>query len=139
MEAISNSSEKRQAKRKRVLRTGKIIFGPCDIVIDCLILDESPHGLLTETSFPSDVPEQVKIKVMGGGTFHATQRWTRGSFIGFEIIGPRIDDNATLVNLAVQSLRRARFFDNDELRSAAEQVEASIARLELLLSGRQLD
>jgi hypothetical protein len=86
MEAISNSSEKRLATRRRVLRSGKIFLGLSDIAIDCVIWDESSRGLLAETKVPTAVPEQVRIEITGVGTFHAIRSWVIGDFIGFEFI-----------------------------------------------------
>ncbi len=142
--------EPRRAKRTRVFKSGKIIFGFSDSTVDCLILDKSPHGVQVETTVPMTVPEEVKFKIVGGGTYHAIRRWTRGNSIGFEFVGSRIHDDVTLakmraikdvletrgVAMAVHSLRSEKFFDNIELQRAAEEAEAAVSRLNALLCGK---
>ena len=137
----------RRIKRQRVVKMGKIIFGVSDITVDCLICDETSSGLLVETETPVSIPDEVKIKLTNGGTFRASRRWAFGNKIGFEFIGTRINDSATSESMsaiydilqtqgitqALISLRRSRFFDNDELRRAAEDAEAATMRLEQML------
>ncbi len=137
----------RRIKRQRVVKMGKIIFGVSDITVDCLICDETPAGILVETETPVSVPEEVKIKLTNGGTFLAMRRWVLGNKIGFEFIGARINDTTTSdsmnaiydvlqrqgITQALVSLRRSRFFDNDELRQIAEEAETATIRLERLL------
>jgi hypothetical protein len=140
----------RRINRQRVFKAGKIIFGEADTTVDCLIRDESPAGLLVETDVFVEVPERVKIKIINGGTFLALRRWALGNKIGLEFIGDRIYDSHTLVTMqgvlevlqthgiqqAVQSLRIARFFYNEDIEEAAKEAEAATKRLEALLSGK---
>lgn len=141
------SSENRRVKRRRVVKLGKIIYGISDITIDCLISDETAYGVLVETETPIVVPEEVKIRLVNGGIFPAICRWEMGNKKGFEFIGAREKTNAIFesmqdindilqihgVSQAVLSLRRSNFFDNDELRRAADDAEAAIMRLKRLL------
>jgi hypothetical protein len=150
MDDVAPPPEPRRTKRGRVFRSGKIIFGYSDSTIDCLILDESPHGVRVETSVPMTVPEEVKLTIVGGGTYPAIRRWVRGNSIGFEFVGNRINDDLTLakmhaikdvletrgVPMAVHSLRSERFFNNIDLQRAAEEAEAAVARLNALLCGK---
>jgi hypothetical protein len=140
----------RRAKRTRVFKSGKIIFGYTDSTIDCLILDESPHGVRVETTVPTTVPEAVKFRIVGGGTYNAIRRWMLGNSIGFEFVGDRINDDVTLakmraikdvletrgVAMAVHSLRAEQFFDNIDLQRAAEEADAAVSRLNMLLCGK---
>ncbi len=140
----------RRANRQRVFKSGKIVFGEAGTTVDCLIRDESPTGILIETDVFVEVPEQVKVKITNGGTFLALRRWALGNKIGFEFVGDRIHDNPTLATMrgvlevlhtqgihqAVQSLRIARFFDNQDIQTAAKDAEAATKRLEALLSGK---
>ncbi|MDR3522151.1 MAG: hypothetical protein P4L54_11135 [Acidocella sp.] len=142
-------SEQRRTKRQRVVKSGKIIFGVSDIAIDCLICDETSDGVLVETVTPVVVPLDVKIQLTNGGTFPAARRWALGNKIGFEFVGTRIFDRATITGMAeiyhilqtqgikqtLLSLRRSRFFDSEEIRKVAEDAEAATLRLEQLLIG----
>ncbi|HQT37902.1 MAG TPA: hypothetical protein PK231_00660 [Acidocella sp.] len=137
----------RRIKRQRVVKMGKIIFGASDITVDCLICDETSAGVLVETETPVPVPDEVKIKLTNGGTFRAVRRWVLGNKIGFEFIGNRINDTVTSESMraiydilqtqgitqALVSLRRSRFFDDDELRRTAEDAETATIRLEKML------
>jgi hypothetical protein len=139
--------EHRRTKRQQVLKRAQLIFGYSGSVIDCLIIDESPFGVLLETPVMTVVPETVKIRFVGGATFDALRRWATGNKIGLEFMGSQIFDDASRqqrrsidavlkkqgVNAAVFMLREARFFNNSELQSAAEDAEITLARLESLL------
>ena len=140
-------SEQRRVKRQRVLKMAELVFDPPGTFIDCVVMDESCFGVMLETMEMTQVPERVKIRFIGGPTFSALRRWANGNKIGLEFAGLFPADEATkrqaravknvlkeaCVHAAVQMLRELDFFENAELRAAAEQAEIAMARLESAL------
>ncbi len=141
------ATEKRRAKRQRVLKMAELAFDPPGTFIDCVVIDESCFGVMLETMVRTQVPERVKIRFVGGPTFSALRRWADGNKVGLEFAGLFPDDEATkrqaravrnvlkeaCVHAAVQMLRELDFFENAELREAAEQAEIAMAKLESAL------
>ncbi len=139
--------EQRRAKRQRVLKMAELVFDPPGTFIDCVVIDESCFGVMLETMEITQVPERVKIRFVGGPTFSALRRWANGNKVGLEFAGLFPGDEATkrqaravknvlkeaCVHAAVQMLRELDFFENAELRAAAEQAEIAIAKLESAL------
>jgi hypothetical protein len=137
--------EQRRAKRQRVLKMAELVFDPPGTFIDCVVIDES--CVMLETMEITQVPERVKIRFVGGPTFSALRRWANGNKVGLEFAGLFPGDEATkrqaravknvlkeaCVHAAVQMLRELDFFENAELRAAAEQAEIAIAKLESAL------
>ena len=140
-------SEQRRVKRQRVLKMAELVFDPPGTYIDCVVIDESCFGVMLETMVITQVPERVKIRFVGGPTFSALRRWADGNKVGLEFAGLFPGDEATkrqaravrnvlreaCVHAAVQMLRELDFFDNSELREAAEQAEIAMAKLESAL------
>jgi hypothetical protein len=140
-------AEQRRAKRQRVLKMAELVFDPPGTFIDCVVIDESCFGVMLETMEITQVPERVKIRFVGGPTFSALRRWADGNKVGLEFAGLFPEDEATkrqaravknvlkeaCVHAAVQMLRELDFFENAELRAAAEQAEIAIAKLESAL------
>ena len=126
--------EKRRARRRQVLKRGQLVFGFGGSTVDCLIIDETTFGVQLETSVMTDLPDNVRVRFVGGATFDALRRWATGNRVGLEFMGSQIYDEVALrrrkavavalknqgVNIAVHMLRDEEFFKNDELRSAAE-------------------
>ncbi len=146
-DAAQKTIEHRRTKRRQVLKRAQLVFGFAGSTIDCLIIDETPFGVLLETPLMTNVPDHVKIRFVGGATFDALRRWATGNKMGLEFVGSQLFDEATLrqrrvidgvlktqgVNAAVYMLREVRFFESPELQSAAEAAEIAVARLESLL------
>lgn len=129
------------------MKGAKIISGAADAVTECIIRDESPFGVLAVTDQPVALPERVTIKLNSGALLLAVRRWENGNKIGFEFaeIPPDAEPNrqqmrhvrgvleAQGLHEAIHVLRASRFFNNNALRHAAEDVEAAQRRLEALL------
>jgi len=140
--------EKRDAKRQSVLKTAKIEWGSS--VVDCLVLQQSVTGVRVSMSVPTDVPEQVMIRLRGGTLRPATRRWARGIEIGLEFGGIAkleataandalavlVDLRQTGLNDIIARLAEARFFDDAELGSMALAAQAAVQRLESALRRR---
>ena len=125
----------------------ELVFGFPGMHIECQVIDESRFGVMLETPVVADVPERLKIRFVGGPTFAALRRWAIGNKVGLEFVGLFLEDEATMgqvravrtvlrevgVHAAVQMLRERDFFQSSQLRSAAEEAEIAIARLESAL------
>jgi hypothetical protein len=140
-------ADQRRAKRERVIKRAKIIYGFSGSTIDCHVLDESPFGLMIETESMVAVPEQLTVRLEDAGMFHVVRRWALGNKIGLELVGPQIIDEATHLRMqsileildrqgvgpAMRILRADRFFDNPSLRHAAESADQAVTELRTFL------
>ena len=141
------AADQRRTKRQRVLKMAELVFDAAGTSIDCVIIDESCFGVMLETMAITEIPERVKLRFVGGPTLAALRRWANGNKIGLEFAGLFPEDEASkrqaravknvlkeaCVHAAVQMLREFDFFENAELRLAAEEAEIAIARLESAL------
>jgi hypothetical protein len=146
-------AERRHGSRVPVIKSAKIVVGEGGIqgVFDCLVLDESPGGLLVDIGALVSLPEQVTVRMNGGASYVARRCWSVGTKLGLEFIGAQVMTGETALRMmkiadvlhnqgvgqAVATLRTARFFDHLELRRAAEEAEVAWKRLESVLTGRQ--
>jgi hypothetical protein len=145
----ASHADRRKHARERVLKAAKIIFGGGDSVFNCLVLDESPDGIFVDLGAIVALPPEVTVQYGSGAAFRAQRRWSTGSKVGFQFIGPQIITHETARRMqvvaeimknhglpaAMQTLRVAQFFDNAELRRAAEAAEAATRRLDAVLAG----
>jgi len=145
-------AERRSASRVPVIKSAKIIVGesPSQSVYNCLVLDESPNGVLVDLGTLIILPAEVMLQIGGGATYLARRRWGVGTRVGLEFMGGQVISGETALRMmkiadvlhtqgvtaAVGTLRGARFFDHVELKKAAEECEAAYHRLEAILTGR---
>jgi hypothetical protein len=141
--------DRRRIRRRRVIKAATLFFGFSGSSIDCEILDESPYGMLVDTSVMVPVPDQLAIRLDDGPMSHVIRRWALGTKIGLELVGPQVVDMPTRVRMksileildahglaaALAILNAARFFDNAELREAAEEAGGGMAKLRIVLEG----
>ncbi len=139
--------EQRRAQRQPVSKMAELVFTFLGKPIECQVIDETRFGVMLETPVMTDVPERMKIRFVGGPTFAALRRWASGNKIGLEFVGLFLEDEVTMgqvrmirtvlkevgVHAAVQMLRERDFFQSSQLRTAAEEAEIAIARLESAL------
>jgi hypothetical protein len=149
--AEAAGAERRRQYRERVLKAAKIVFGGGDSVLNCLVLDESPEGIFVDMGAVVALPPEVTIQFSSGAAFRAQRRWTSGTKVGFQFVGPQIISHETAQRMqvvadimnnhglaaAMQTLRVAQYFDNVELRRTAEAAEAAMRRLDAVLAGVQ--
>ena len=144
-------AERRNASRVPVIKSAKIIVGG-DLnqgVYNCLVLDESATGVLVDLGAIFPLPEEVTLKMTGGAIYKARRCWAVGTKAGLAFHGPqslspeamqllhqfgeRLPAHGLPVTIA--ALRAKRYFENEELRHAAEAAEAAYQRLEAVLNG----
>jgi hypothetical protein len=118
-------------------------------VFDCLVLDESPTGVLVDFGTMIPLPEDVSVHFINGGSYLARRRWAAGTRAGLEFCGEQLISRDTADRMrklaeildahglpaALRTLRTARFYDQAALRTAAEEAEFAYLRFAALLSG----
>ena len=75
----------RRPGRSRMFKPAQIAFGGS--VLDCVLLDVSPHGAQLHLMAPAEVPELVTLRLPDGESRSMRRCWRRGSHIGFEVVG----------------------------------------------------
>jgi PilZ domain len=146
--ALEEEGVKRHKPRQSVLQKGQLVFH--DSIIDCVVLDISAEGARVRTAVVVQLPDQVTLRVRGGAVLPAAQRWARGTEIGLafagqlsltderkaeaRMIGKTLHEDG--LTEALRRLRAANFFDDPELRQAAEEAEAAKDRLDAALQAR---
>lgn len=152
-QAQTNLVERRNVPRTPAIKSAKIGIGAGSAqgVFNCLVLDESPIGVLVDFGTLVNLPEQVTLHMQGGANYVARRVWAVGTKAGLEFVGNAVATNETASRMtsiadvlqgqgvvaAVATLRTARFFDHSELRRVAEEAEAAYLRLEALPTGRR--
>jgi len=146
-------AERRYTSRLPTIKSAKIIVGSgaAQTVFNCLILDESPSGVLIDLGTLIILPAEVTLQMNGGGTFLARRCWGVGTRAGLEFMGGQLISADTALRMqkvadilenqgvgaAVGTLRSARYFDHVDLRRAADELELAYSRLEGILTGRR--
>ncbi len=144
-------AERRNAMRVPVIKSAKIVTGGevGQSVYNCLVLDESPSGVLVELGALFTLPEEMTLHMTGGASYRARRCWAVGTKMGLGFVGAQLLSADTVERLAqlgrlmqaqglpatMAALRAQRFFDSDEVRRAAEAAEAACHRLEAVLIG----
>lgn len=144
-------AERRNTSRVPVIKSAKIITGG-EInqgVLNCLVLDQSATGVLVDLGAVFALPEEMTLHMTGGATYKARRCWAVGTKAGLAFQGPQLLSTETAELMAqlgrllqmqglpsvMAALRAKRFFENEEVRSAAEAAEAAYLRLEAVLNG----
>ncbi len=142
-------ADRRAHARVAVMKSAKILFGTalCQGVINCRILDESEQGFRVDFGCFIKLPEEFTVEVRGA-RYLAKCAWSAGTEAGLSLQGYQAipaDLARQMSNIAeqlrtqglvpaYQALRAAGFFNDIELRRAAEDAQAAQLRLERLLT-----
>lgn len=90
--ADQGHDDQRHDARKRVLRTGKVVYGDYRYVVDCTIRDFSPQGVRLQSPTPQDVPDEFFLFVKADGRLYPSRAmWRKGKDIGVMFTGAPID------------------------------------------------
>jgi hypothetical protein len=144
-------AERRNAMRMPVIKSAKVITGGevNQSVYNCLVLDESSSGVLVDLGAIFSLPEEVVLHMTCGASYKARRCWAVGTKVGLAFTSSQMLNAEILEKLAqlgrmmqaqglpaiMAALRAHHFFDNDEVRRAAEAAEASYHRFEAVLMG----
>lgn len=75
----------RRPGRSRMFKPAQIAFDGS--VLDCVLLDVSPHGAHLHLMAPAEVPGLVTLRLPDGESRSMRRCWQQGSHIGFEVVG----------------------------------------------------
>lgn len=75
----------RRPGRSRMFKPAQVAFDGS--VLDCVLLDVSPHGAQVHLMAPAEVPEIVTLRLPGGESRSVRRCWQRNAHIGFEVVG----------------------------------------------------
>lgn len=142
-------AERRQAARLPVIKSAKLVVGEgySQGVYNCLVLDESPGGVLVDLGAIFSLPDEVVLHMMGGATRRARRCWSVGPKVGLEFVGDQlvsVETTQEMVGIAklirvqglpagIAAIRAQGFFGQEALREAAEEAEAAYYKLEAML------
>jgi hypothetical protein len=80
--------EKRQDRRHRVLRKGKIVFNSGSSLIDCVIRDQSLSGAKLRVPAPTELPKTFELLCVAEETLYpAETMWRLGDELGVAFVG----------------------------------------------------
>jgi hypothetical protein len=88
--SVSNSPpddgrDSRRAPRRRSLLSGKVVFGPAQMTVDCAISDFSSSGARVRLAGGDPLIEPIfLIDMRHGIAFRSRQVWRRGALAGLE-------------------------------------------------------
>lgn len=81
--------ESRVAKRQRVLKSAKIIYGPSQSVVDCAVRDLSDTGAKLICQRNELLPDEIRIVFLQNNTIRSAKiAWRRGEQIGIHFTSP---------------------------------------------------
>jgi hypothetical protein len=144
-------AERRNTPRMPVIKSAKIITGSTvnQSIYNCLVLDESPSGVLVDLGAVFSLPEEMALHMTCGTSYKARRCWAVGTKMGLAFTGPQMLSANAMEKLAqlgrimqaqglpavMAVLRAQHFFESDEVRRSAEGAEVAYRRLEAVLLG----
>jgi two-component system cell cycle response regulator len=89
------ADEKRFIPRRRVLKSGKIIFNDGASVVDCVIRNLNVTGARLDVPTTVGVPDEFTLlDVHSGKSYPAKIAWRHGASMGVELDDPPADADA---------------------------------------------
>lgn len=79
-------SERRQSKRVRTLKSGRILYNHALYVVDCLILNLTETGAKLAAVDICDCPETFILQVRNGPSLRCAVRWQSGKMLGVTFV-----------------------------------------------------
>ena len=97
--------EQRQARRPRVLLTGRLVYGPDWLTLDCVIRDLTPEGARVKLAGPSMISDPLVLVEVNSGLAHQCEiSWKRFPEIGVRFM--RTDDLGKTTDPELARLRQ---------------------------------
>lgn len=75
-------SDHRGNLRRRVIKSGKVVFNDGQSALDCSIRDLSEGGVRLLFPDPTIMPHVFQLHLLDGRILECELRWARGGFIG---------------------------------------------------------
>src|SRR5512136_3371122 len=77
------NDESRRALRQRVLLSGKLVYGPWDMTLDCAVSDLSSSGARVRLQGPELLNDPIYLIIVRQGVaFLAREAWRDGAVVG---------------------------------------------------------
>jgi hypothetical protein len=97
--------EQRQARRPRVLLTGRLVYGPDFLTLDCVIRDLTPEGARVKLAGSSVISDPLVLIEVNSGLAHQCEiSWKRFPEIGVRFM--RTDDLSKSTDPELARLRQ---------------------------------
>ncbi len=134
----------RRSTRRRQYKAAKLIFNDNRSVVDCILRDISGTGARVQLESWFDCPEQVLLRLSDGLAFLSDVVWSRDNQLGLnfreqvqvDLLGKLTAVQGILdmahamqVEILVRCLVGHRQFDDDDVRSAAEELSQAHERM----------
>lgn len=74
--------EHRREQRQKTLKHGEIVFGRQQCLMQCVIMDLSPHGAKLKPDDPINCPSRFRLHIGDDNTHLCEIAWRRGAFVG---------------------------------------------------------
>jgi hypothetical protein len=82
-------SNRRAARRSRLLKSAKLIFGGFSpTVVDCLLTELSDGGVRIETPVMTQLPEVLTLRLSDHTERRVQVRWATGNEVGLAFVSP---------------------------------------------------
>lgn len=101
---MAETAEKRQKPRRRVLKTGKILFASGACAIDCTIKNISDRGALLHVGHAMSVPEQFQLYEPSRLLLHEARVVRRAK----QVIGVTITATASIADSPDPRMKRLK-------------------------------
>jgi len=79
-------ADRRSSPRKKVLKSGKVIFNDSQSMIDCTILDISEGGAKLEFPSRQVLPRTFVLQLGDGSVTRCEVRWAKDNFFGVRFL-----------------------------------------------------
>lgn len=133
----------RVARREHTAKSAHVLIG--DAAFKCVVLDLSAAGARISFASPVSLPEFFQLRIRDGSTYEARRRWSRGPQAGVEFTAAAsASGDAGQARRALEALeglqvaiaadwlkilRAERYFGDEALRQAVQDIEAAHERL----------
>ena len=84
----TEEAESRQAKRRRMIKHGEIIFKQMGCLMSCRVMDLSDVGAKLQPDDPPACPDEFVLHIKAGPTNHCEVAWRHGDTVGVRFTGP---------------------------------------------------
>ena len=88
----SDQDEHRADRRRRTLKSGKIVFNDGKSIIDCVVRDSSAGGARLECESFVDCPKEFTLRLANGPSYECEVTWMKVKAAGVKFV--RVTEDA---------------------------------------------
>lgn len=81
-------AESRRSKRRRMIKTGDIIYKHLGSLMSCRVMDLSDVGAKIQPDDPAACPDQFVLHFKSGDAYHCEVIWRQDKAVGVRFTGP---------------------------------------------------